>query len=263
MSKTRFILSIVLLLAWAVGTSAQTSKGTLVGTELDPNGAAVSGATIKLTNVETGVSREVTTTSEGTYRLEAVDPGNYKIEVTASGFKAATLQNVISAGGQTNDYPVSLTVGNPSEVVEVVSDSVVLQTQDGTRGGTLDKRQITDLPVAGLNPVNLVFTLPGVVDPGGKAGGFVQGTEFSVNGLRPRANNQLVDGLDNNDNNIAGQFYQPTLRDGFNEVTVLQGDFSAEYGRAGGAVVNVLSRNGTNQFHGSATMSSLRPHYRH
>src|SRR6185295_15313460 len=122
---------------------------------------------------------------------------------------------------------------------------------DGTRVDTLDKQQITELPIAGLNPVNLVFTLPGVVDPGGKAGGFVQGTEFSVNGLRPRANNQLIDGLDNNDNNIAGQFYQPTLRDGFNEVTVLQGDFSAEYGRAGGAVVNVLSRGGTNAFHGS------------
>lgn len=251
MSKMKFLFSIVLMFAFAGIGLAQTSKGTIVGTVLDPNGAAVSGATIKLTNNETGVTREATTTSEGTYRIEAVDPGNYKIEVTAAGFKATTVQNVISSGGQTTDFPVSLTVGNPSEVVEVTSESVVLQTQDGTRVDTLDKQQITELPIAGLNPVNLVFTLPGVVDPGGKAGGFVQGTEFSVNGLRPRANNQLIDGLDNNDNNIAGQFYQPTLRDGFNEVTVLQGDFSAEYGRAGGAVVNVLSRGGTNAFHGS------------
>jgi Carboxypeptidase regulatory-like domain/TonB-dependent Receptor Plug Domain/TonB dependent receptor len=251
MSKLKYAFTIVLLVACAGLTLAQTSKGTIVGTVLDPNGASVSGANIKLTNTQTGSSREVTTTSEGAYRLEAVDPGSYKIEVTAPGFKATTIQNVISSGGQTSDYPVSLAVGNPSEVVEVTSESVVLQTQDGTRVDTLDTRQITELPVAGLNPVNLVFTLPGVVDPGGKAGGFVQGTEFSVNGLRPRANNQLIDGLDNNDNNIAGQFYQPTLRDGFNEVTVLQGDFSAEYGRAGGAVVNVLSRGGTNGYHGS------------
>jgi hypothetical protein len=96
-----------------------------------------------------------------------------------------------------------------------------------------------------------VFTLPGVSDPGPLSGGFVQGTEFSVNGLRARANNQLIDGLDNNDNSITGQFYQPVLRDGYNEVTVLQSDYSAEYGRAGGAVVNVITRSGSNEFHGS------------
>ena len=74
-------------------------------------------------------------------------------------------------------------------------------------------------------------------DTGALAGGFVQGTEFSINGLRPRANNQLVDGLDNNDNSINGQSYQPSVRDAYREVTVLGGDYSAEYGRAGGAVV--------------------------
>ena len=83
------------------------------------------------------------------------------------------------------------------------------------------------------------------------AGGFVQGTEFSVNGLRARANNQLFDGLDNNDNSITGQFYQPVLRDGYNEVSVLNSNYSAEYGRAGGAVVNVITKSGTNDFHGS------------
>jgi hypothetical protein len=252
MSKIKFMFSIVLLFAFAGLSLGQTSKGTIVGTVLDPNGAAVSGATVKITNTETGVSRDLTTTSEGTYRLEAVDPGNYKIDVTAPGFKAASIQNVISAGGQTTDYPVTLAVGNPTEVVEVTSDAVILQTQDGTRVNTIDMRQITALPVAGLNPVNLVFTLPGVTDPGPKAGGFVQGTEFNVNGIRARGNNQLLDGLDNNDNSIAGQNYQPVLRDGYNEVTVLQSDYSAEYGRAGGAVVNVITRGGTNEFHGSA-----------
>ena len=103
----------------------------------------------------------------------------------------------------------------------------------------------------GLNPVNLVFTLPGVADVGGSNGvaaGFVQGTEFSINGLRPRGNNQLVDGLDNNDNSITGQVYQPTVRDAYSQVTVLGGDYSAEYGRAGGAVVNVITRSGSNEF---------------
>ena len=268
MSKAKFILTTLALFLFALSFTAhaQTSKGTVVGTVLDPNGAAVTGASIKLTNVETGISRDATTSAEGTYRFEAVDPGSYRIEVGASGFKSTTIQNVKASGGQTSDYPVSLEVGNPTESVQVTSDAVILQSQDGTRVATLDTRQITDLPVAGLNPTNLVFTLPGVVDPGNKAGGFVQGTEFSVNGLRPRSNNQLIDGLDNNDNNIAGQFYQPVLRDGYNEVNILQGDFSAEYGRAGGAVVNVISRNGTNEFHGSvydvinsSALSSLTP----
>ncbi len=252
MSKVKFVFAILLACACAAISLAQTSKGTIVGTVLDPNGAAVSGATIKLTNTETGVSRDASTTSEGTYRFEAVDPGNYKIDVASPGFKAAAIQNVISAGGQTNDYPVTLAVGNPNEVVEVTSDAVILQSQDGTRVNTLDTKQITQLPVPGLNPVNLVFTLPGVTDPGPKAGGFVQGTEFNVNGIRARGNNQLLDGLDNNDNSIAGQNYQPVLRDGYTEVTVLQSDFSAEYGRAGGAVVNVITRGGANEFHGSA-----------
>jgi Carboxypeptidase regulatory-like domain len=252
MSKMKFVFSMVLMFAFAGISLAQTSKGTVVGTVLDPNGAVVAGATVKLTNTETGVSREVTTTAEGTYRFEAVDPGSYKIDVTAAGFKATSIQNVISAGGQTSDYPATLAVGNPAEIVEVTSETVILQTQDGTRVNTLDTRQITELPVGGLNPVNLVFTLPGVTDPGPKAGGFVQGTEFNVNGIRARGNNQLLDGLDNNDNSIAGQNYQPVLRDGYNEVTVLQSDYSAEYGRAGGAVVNVITRGGTNEFHGSA-----------
>ena len=125
---------------------------------------------------------------------------------------------------------------------------------------------ILHLPVAGLNPVNLVFTLPGIVDPCGLGSGFVQGTEFSANGLRLRANNQLIDGLDNNDNSINGQSYQPSVRDGYSEVTILGSNFSAEFGRAGGAVVNVITRSGTNEFHGSvyninqnSVLSALTP----
>jgi hypothetical protein len=229
----------------------QTSKGFIVGTVTDPNGAAVASATVKATNTATGVSRDTTSQGDGSYRFDAVDPGPYKVEVTSAGFKSAT-RDLVVAAAQTHDASFLLEVGNPNEVVTVTSDSVIeLQTTDGARVNTLDTRQITELPVQGLNPVNLVFTLPGVVDPGPLAGGFVQGTEFSVNGLRARANNQLIDGLDNNDNSITGQFYQPVLRDGYSEVTVLSSDYSSEFGRAGGAVVNVITKSGTNEFHGS------------
>ena len=253
MEKMKYLAgcALLMLVAFVSISLAQTSKGFVVGTITDPNGAAVTGANVKITNSATGVARDTPTQDDGSYRFDAVDPGNYKLEVTASGFKTAT-RDVVVAAAQTAEASFPLEVGSATEVVTVTAGTTVeLQTQDGARVATMESRQITELPVQGLNPVNLVFTLPGVVDPGPLAGGFVQGTEFSVNGLRARANNQLIDGLDNNDNSITGQFYQPVLRDGYNEVTVLHSDYSAEYGRAGGAVVNLITRSGTNNFHGS------------
>ena len=163
-----------------------------------------------------------------------------------------TRDNISIAAGQAStasDFQPE--IGAPGESINVTAgDTAILQRQDGARSNTLERRQIVDLPVAGLNPVNLVFTLPGVVAPG-QSGGFVQGTEFSINGLRPRANSQLLDGTENNDISIQGQAYQPTLRDGYEEVSVLAADNTAEYGRGGGAVVNVTTKSGTNEFHGS------------
>ncbi|HET6889921.1 MAG TPA: TonB-dependent receptor, partial [Pyrinomonadaceae bacterium] len=254
MTRINFRIVAAFLMSLALGSSlfAQTSKGFLVGNIVDPNGAVIVGANVKITNVSTGVSRETVSASDGSFRVDAVDPGMYKVEVSQNGFNTATRDNIIVAASQTTTVQFQLEVGTPTEVVDVTSgNDMVLQTQDGARVNTLSKREITDLPTPALNPASIVFTLPGVVDPGPLAGGFVQGNEFSVNGLRARANNQLIDGLDNNDNSVAGQFYIPALRDGYSEVTVLQSDYSAEFGRAGGAVVNIVTRSGTNQFHGS------------
>jgi hypothetical protein len=257
MSRIKFclgacIMSLMLLIIASPVALSQTSKGFIVGNVTDPNGAAVTGATIRIINTATGVTRETVSQGDGAYRFDAVDPGTYNMEVSAGGFRNATRANVLVAAAQTTDAAIQLEVGAASETVTVVATNPVeLQSADGTRVNTLDTRQITDLPVPALNPVNLVFTLPGVTDPGPLSGGFVQGTEFSVNGLRARSNSQLIDGLDNNDNSVGGQFYQPVLRDGYNEVAILQSDYSAEFGRAGGAVVNVITRSGTNAFHGS------------
>ena len=244
MAKLKFVIACSIAMLVLVSSAlGQTSKGFIVGTITDPNGAAVPGATIKATNSATGTSRETISQPDGSYRFDAVDPGNYKLDVSGTGFKSAT-RDVVVAAAQTTEASFPLEVGNPAEIVTVTSaaSGIELQTQDGARVNTLGSRQITELPVQGLNPVNLVFTLPGVVDHGPLAGGFVQGTEYSVNGLRARSNNQLIDGLDNNDNSITGQFYQPVLRDGYNEVTVLNSDYSAEYGRVGVVVVFVITR---------------------
>lgn len=251
--KFRIIAAFVASLVLSACVFGQTSKGFVVGEVVDPNGAVIGGASVKITNVSTGITRETVSDSDGRFRIDAVDPGNYQADVSQNGFKSATRENVSVVASQTTTLSFQLEVGTRSEVVSVTSgNDVILQTQDGARINTLSKREITDLPVPALNPAAIVFTLPGVVDPGPLAGGFVQGNEFSVNGLRARSNNQLIDGLDNNDNSIAGQFYIPALRDGYSEVTVLQSDYSAEFGRAGGAIVNVVTRSGANQFHGSA-----------
>jgi hypothetical protein len=250
-----FTLAFVLVLGAIGSASAQTSKGFVTGVVEDPNGAGIANASIKITNLTTGVSRDTVADSSGSFRLDAVDPGAYMLEVSAQGFKTAKLDRIEVNAAQTVNLPLRLEIGSPTEEVVVsAGPEVVVQSSDGARVNTLGEREIRDLPVLGLNPVNLVFTLPGVADVGGANGvaaGFVQGTEFSINGLRPRGNNQLIDGLDNNDNSITGQVYQPSVRDAYSQVTVLGGDYSAEYGRAGGAVVNVITRSGSNQFHGS------------
>ena len=248
----RIACVVFVLLTFSSSLLAQTSKGFLVGNVVDPGGAVIAGANVKITNTSTGVTRDTVSGPDGTFRLDAVDPGAYRVEVSQTGFKTTVTDNIVVGASQTTSVSIKLDIGTQTEVVNVTSGvDVILQTQDGARVNTLSRREITDLPTPALNPANVVFTLPGVVEPGPLAGGFVQGNEFSVNGLRARANNQLIDGLDNNDNSIAGQSYIPTLREGYSEVTVLQSDYSAEFGRAGGAVVNVISRSGTNAFHGS------------
>ena len=255
MTRVSFKLLAIALVTLSVAASAfgQTSKGFFVGNVTDQNSAVVAGAVVKITNAATGVTREATTNTEGSFRIDAIDPGTYRIEITQPGFKTITRDGLIISAAQTTTANFLLEVGTQTEMVVVTTGSeITLQSQDGARVNTLSKREITDLPTPALNPANIVFTLPGVVDPGPLAGGFVQGNEFSVNGLRARANNQLIDGLDNNDNSIAGQSYIPILRDGYREVAVLQSDYSAEFGRAGGAIVNIVTRSGSNEFHGSA-----------
>lgn len=255
MTRVSFKLIAIALVTLAVAASAfgQTSKGFFVGNITDQNGDVVAGAVVKVTNGATGVTRVTSSNAEGSFRIDAIDPGAYRVEISQPGFKTLTRDGLIISAAQTTSANFLIEVGTQTEMVVVTTgNDVALQSQDGARVNTLSKREITDLPTPALNPTSIVFTLPGVVDPGPLAGGFVQGTEFSVNGLRPRANNQLIDGLDNNDNSIAGQSYIPILRDGYSQVAVLQSDYSAEFGRAGGAVVNVVTRSGSNQFHGSA-----------
>jgi len=244
MKRVIFVLSVLLFIASSV--FAQTSRGVVSGTVTDVNGAVIPGAEVKLTNTATSVERATTTNGEGFFRFDAVDLGNYSVKITAQGFGAVINNNITVNANQTSSIDTQLTAGSQEVTVDVVAESEQLQTEAPVRGGNITTRQITELPIAG-NPVSLALTLPGVSS---NRGGFGVGT-FSVNGARGRSNNFLIDGTENNDISVAGQGFQITNQDAVQEVSVQTSNFDSEFGRAGGAVVNVITKSGTNQFRGT------------
>jgi outer membrane receptor protein involved in Fe transport len=234
-------------------TKAQTSTGTIAGTIFDKSGGAVANATVKVSSTQYGeVPRAVTTDSVGAYRFEALLPGTYTVIVSASGFDELRIQDVQVKGSLTVNASGTLDVSSVKNSILVeASASQELQTESGSLGGEISRAEITNLPISSLNPVELVLTQPGVQDNTNQFG-FSNGINFSVNGTRPRANNFLIDGQDNNDNGIGGQAFQTANLEAVQEVTILTNAYSAEYGRGGGSVTNEISKTGTNDYHGDA-----------
>lgn len=242
-----FAALVCLVLIGSMSALSQTSRGTVSGTVKDQNGAVVPGAEVILTNTDTTVARSTTTNDEGFYRFDAVDLGSYSVRISAPSFTTAVKNGVTVTANQIVAVDADLQIGDQQVVVEVVAaTSEPLQTEAPVRGGNISTKQITELPVAG-NPTSLALTLPGVVT---NRTGVGVGT-FSVNGARGRSNNFLIDGTENNDISVAGQGFQITNRDAVQEVSVQTGNYDSEFGRAGGAIVNVITRSGTKDFSGS------------
>jgi outer membrane receptor protein involved in Fe transport len=248
MMRFRLLLAVALLCAAPLAAVAQTSRGTVSGTVTDPNGAVVGGVTVTLTNAETNVSRTSTTNEEGIYRFEAVEPGTYTVKFASAGFSEVTKTNIPVQASQTADIGAQLTVGQQDVTIDVTAqEGALLQTESPVRGGNVEQLRVVELPIADRNPANLAVTLPGVTSNRTSLGS----DTFSVNGARSRSNNFLIDGTENNDISVAGQGFQITNPDAVQEVAVQTSNFDAEFGRAGGAVVNVITRGGTNEFHGT------------
>jgi outer membrane receptor protein involved in Fe transport len=246
--KLRFWLLGLILCSFSLSVDAQTSRGTVSGTVTDPAGAVIAGATVTLTSAQTNVSRDSVTNDEGFYRFDAVDLGTYTVNITAGGFGKLSKTNVIVNANQTSSIDAQLAPGGQEVTIDVIADAgAALQTEAPVRGGNISTVQITELPIASRNPVGLALTLPGVTS---NSGGYGVGT-FSVNGARGRSNNFLIDGTENNDISVAGQGFQITNPDAVQEVSVQTSNYDAEFGRAGGAVVNVVTRSGTNDFRGT------------
>jgi hypothetical protein len=229
--------------------SAQTSNGTLTGTVNDPSGAAIVGASVSIQSVETGTTHAAVTIRNGTYRIESILPGTYSIAVNATGFAQAEIKDLVIPASVVTTSDVTLKLGGAHDVVQVSADNSNLDTDNAQISGIIGSEEISSLPLNSLSAYQTALTLPGVTSA--EQGAFSNGVNFAVGGGRPRANNFLIEGQDNNDAGIMGQGLQPGNIEAQKEIIIIENDYTAEYGHGAGSVSNLIFKSGTNQFHGS------------
>ena len=253
--KMKFALALLVLLAVPSISLAQ-GLGTIVGTVSDPTGAAIAGATITVKEIGTGLSRTTTSNSEGYYTIPSLRPTQYTMTVESSGFRT-TQDNVTILADQSLTLNVKLQLGASTETVRVSTNEVQVDTSTHTLTQVLEEQRLVELPLNGRNVATLTLTVPGAVTS--PNGGADQGTTktfpgavtYSTNGTRQNMVSYQLDGGNYVDEytNVNQPFPFP---DALQEFSVQTANYSAQYGQNAGAVVNVITKSGTNDFHGDA-----------
>lgn len=255
-------LCILLLALLAPAAPAQTFRGTILGSVTDPVGGIIPGASVRVRNVETGIERVTTTDEEGNYTVAELPIGLYEVRVEARNFpQRFVVADVRVEVAAERRVDVTLGASGPEEQIEVSASAVQVETTSNTLGGTVTARQVEDLPANGRDFTKFLVLVPGATgDPSGATDSPGSFGLFSANGNRGRSNNYLLDGTDMNDGyrnlpaiNEAGVFGTPATIlpvEAIAEAAVLS-NFEAEFGRNSGAVVNLVTKSGTNDFHGS------------
>ncbi|HWT00889.1 MAG TPA: TonB-dependent receptor [Pyrinomonadaceae bacterium] len=232
----------------SISALAQSTTGNLQGIVFDQNKAAVAGATVTVTNTETGVTRETTTNAEGFYRVTNMIPGErYKIEVRAEGFAPTVIEPVRVLLGTENNSDIVLNLSQVGADVVVTTDQQLIESTQNQLSANYNNEQLTELPINGLVD-NIALLVPGIITPNDTD--FTNGVGLSANGNRGRSNNFQIDGQDNNDLYIGGPATFISNSEAVGELQVVTNNFSAEFGRNAGAQVNIITRPGTNEFHG-------------
>lgn len=252
-TKTELVYVVVLLLTAALFAQGQ-GTGSIFGTVTDPQGLAIPKAAVVAILQERGMQRTGAVDLQGAYVLDLLPVGTYTITVKADGFKQFSQTGVTLSSNQNVRVDVQLQVGGVAETVTVEGEASLVDSRGSSMGMLIDTRRVIDLPINGRNVVALLETLPGVADvnaPETFTALDGAGPTLSVAGSRPNQNLFLLDGANNNSlfRNTGLNFPPP---DALQEMKVLTNSFNAEYGRNGGAVINVSTKSGTNQFHGSA-----------
>ena len=232
----------------AISLWAQAETGQITGTVTDPSGAVVPSAAVKVVNVATGAARNATTNAAGLYAVTNLEPGDYDVTVSASGFTSTQTRFTVAVGQKVGG-DVKLQVGNTATTVQVTESAQAVQvnTETQTLSQVVNTQAMTELPSLTRNPYDFVVTAGTVSedDPSGRGAG------VAMNGLRSSSTNILLDGVANNDEFQAAVGQMVPL-DSVQEMGIVTNNFTAEYGRASAGVVNVTTKSGTNAFHGTA-----------
>ncbi len=249
-------LFLSILVSIVPSTLAQLPTGTILGIVKDSSGAAAPGATVTIRNTDTGQSRTASTGEDGAYRVPALAVGHYEVKAEHSGFKSETETNVTLDVSQELVVNFTLEVGTSQQQIVVSAEAPLINTSSSSLGGLVDEEKITDLPLNGRNYIDLTIMQAGVTTDAavGHFGG-VTGTWFSSNGAPVRSNYFTLDGapLWNGLGGSSASGSGTTLGvDGIKEYKVISNSFSAEYGMTMGSQVVMVSKGGTNQFHGDA-----------
>jgi hypothetical protein len=255
------LTSMVMFALLSSPLEAQSFYGSIVGTVTDPSGAIIPSATVTVTNIGTNDKRTALTDAAGNYRFVNLAPANYRLEVEASGFKRLTRESIAVQVQSAVRSDARLEVGAVSETVEVSAAAPLLQTETATLGQLVEGQQVQQMPLNGRNIINLIALAPGVVPQGGAMGGISlnQGDHTNPAGF---GNYQIGGGISGHnamyvDGAPINVLYQNQVglvvtQDAIQEFRVASNSVSSEFGRFGGGVVNLATKSGTNEIHGSA-----------
>jgi hypothetical protein len=260
--QSQLVWVVVLALLAIIGqphrAAAQAVTGTLLGTVTDGSGAVLPGATVTVSNSGTGLTRTLTSDENGEFTAVSLPTGTYSVKAELSGFKTAVLSDVHLGVDQRIRVDPKLEVGQMTESVEIVATAPLVQTSSSELATTVSEEQIKALPLNGRNFVSLTRTIPGVTRgiPGANIDGagslaWRASAAFSANGHRPRDNNYMLDGVDNNETWLQTVVIFPSV-DALDEFKLQTSTYSAEFGRSLGGVVNLQIKSGANKFSGSA-----------
>ncbi|RXS94288.1 TonB-dependent receptor [Silvibacterium dinghuense] len=232
---------------------AQTDQGAITGIALDPSGAVIPGASVSVTNVETGLVLQAATNGNGVFVFSPLKIGHYTITVSSKGFKTVTRENLQLDIQQRLSVNFTLPLGSTAETVNVSSSAPVLQTQDAAVGQVISTKEINDTPLNGRNWVYIAQLTNGVAPPFGNTRGSGSG-DFVANGQRAEQNDFILDGVDNNTNLVdflnGSSYIMRPPPDALSEFSLQTSNFSAEFGHSAGAVLQANIKSGTNQIHG-------------
>jgi hypothetical protein len=250
----------VILVVCILGTGklhAQVAGATLTGTVKDSSGGVIPNAQVAITDVATSVVRTVSSNAAGFYIASNLLPGNYEVRVTASGFKTQLEKGITLTVGAEQQLDLLMQVGQMNQTVEVTTEAPTVELTSSELGATVNSTTVRELPLNGRSWTDLANLQPGVVVATSHAAVDVNrgyGAQLSISGARPQQNNYRLDGISINDysNGGPGSVLGQNLGvEAIQEFSVLTSNYSAEYGKTSGGVVNAISRSGTNQFHGS------------